>query len=105
MTLWEMQQAVSQYADEHQHDVDIGYESHEAKLISLDEYHHRIITSGKIMEYRVVADWQELSPEDQITYYLSCIHQSWLVGYLSSEQKTAVILIQDTLVNYDVNYD
>lgn len=101
MTLGEIYIAVDHYSLDHQEDVDTAYQSYTGQHISEDEYHNQIIQSGKVRQYRIQLCWDQLSAEDQLTYYLGCDHQSLLVGELNEAQKAAIVIIQDRLVTYD----
>jgi len=92
---------VEVYFNESQETVDLAYDNFTCKNITGDEYHLRLVEANQILEYHIIDGWNKLSPEDQITYYLKCNHQSCLSRELSDEQKTAIIIIQDQLVVYD----
>jgi hypothetical protein len=89
------------YFNESQETVDLAYDDYQCQYITEDEYHLRLVEANQILEYHITDGWKQLSPEDQITYYLKCNHQACLSRELTEEQKTAIIIIQDQLVAYD----
>lgn len=101
MTIDELRIIFESYFIDSQEIIDSAYENFQGKYISEDEYHSRLIEANQILEYQLITGWKKLSPEDQLTYYLECNHQSCLSRELTGEQKTAIILIQDRLVVYD----
>lgn len=101
MTIEELRIIFESYFIDSQEIVDTAYESFQGKHISEDEYHYRLVEANQILEYQLIDGWKKLSPEDQLTYYLECNHQSCLSRELTNDQKTAIIIIQDRLVVYD----
>lgn len=92
---------VEVYFNESMETVDLAYDDYQGQYITEDEYHLRLVEANQILEYHIIDGWNQLSPEDQITYYLKCNHQGSLARELTEEQKTAIIIIQDQLIVYD----
>lgn len=87
------------------------YDDHYEKCKRVSkEYYNGMITKktydDKVKHYiwerqgRIIHLWENLSPEDQITFYLKCSAQNVLLPYLSQEQAAAIIFIQDQLLIY-----
>ncbi|MCK9532758.1 MAG: hypothetical protein M0R77_19925 [Gammaproteobacteria bacterium] len=87
------------------------YEDHYEKCDrAYKEYHNGVITKKKYddkvkhliweRQSRIVHIWENLSPEDQITFYTKCSAQEVLLPYLTTDQAAAIIIIQDQLVLY-----
>lgn len=85
------------------------YEDHHEKCeIVSKQYYQGMITKkaydDKVKHFiwerqsRIIHIWENLSPEDQINFYIKSSAQNVLLPYLTTDQAAAIIFIQDKLI-------